>query len=93
MSGEDQPDRARSIALIGAPIEVGTSEAGALMGPAALRTAGLVRALAELGHAIADRGDVARTDPPGRAGWTVSPPGRGPCPAPWRTPSTRGRCR
>ena len=68
MSGEAQPDAARSIALIGAPIEVGTSEPGALMGPAALRTAGLVRALAELGHAIADRGDVVPDGPAGTRG-------------------------
>ncbi len=47
------------IALIGAPIEVGTHEPGALMGPAALRTAGLVRTLRDLGHAVEDRGDIA----------------------------------
>lgn len=51
----DTPAR---IAILGAPVEVGTSEPGALMGPAALRTAGLVRALADLGHAVSDRGDV-----------------------------------
>ncbi len=57
------------IALIGAPVEVGTSEPGALMGPAALRTAGLVRTLRDLGHAVEDRGDVApEALPPGATG-------------------------
>lgn len=49
------------ITLIGAPIEVGTHEPGALMGPAALRTAGIVRTLRDLGHEVEDRGDVAPT--------------------------------
>jgi arginase len=57
------------IALIGAPVEVGTSEPGALMGPAALRTAGLVRTLRDLGHTVEDRGDVVPAGlPPGAAG-------------------------
>jgi len=47
------------IAIIGAPIEIGTSEPGSLMGPASLRTAGLVRTLADLGHDVDDTGDVA----------------------------------
>ncbi|TXN22829.1 arginase [Methylobacterium sp. WL9] len=47
------------IAIIGVPIEIGTSEPGALMGPAALRTAGLIRTLADLGHDVEDAGDVA----------------------------------
>ncbi|GJE43418.1 arginase [Methylobacterium soli] len=67
---------AASIAVIGAPIEVGTSEPGALMGPAALRTAGLVRSLADLGHAVSDLGDVVPDCPrearglPAVAAWT-----------------------
>ncbi|WP_375410367.1 arginase [uncultured Methylobacterium sp.] len=47
------------IEVIGAPIEVGTSEAGAVMGPASLRTAGLVTTLSDLGWPVVDRGDVA----------------------------------
>ena len=58
----------RRIALIGAPIEVGTSEAGALMGPAALRTAGLVRALSDLGCSVADHGDITPDGPAGGRG-------------------------
>jgi len=34
-----------SIALLGIPIEIGASQAGALMGPDALRTAGIGRIL------------------------------------------------
>ncbi|WP_245930670.1 arginase [Methylobacterium radiodurans] len=49
----------RRIVVIGAPIEVGTSEPGALMGPAALRTAGLILSLRDLGHEVVDAGDVA----------------------------------
>ena len=33
------------IALLGVPIEIGASQAGTLMGPAALRTAGIARLL------------------------------------------------
>ena len=74
--GESDTGGTRRIAVIGAPIEVGTSEPGALMGPAALRTAGLVRTLADLGHAVADYGDVAPDGSaetrglPAVAGWT-----------------------
>lgn len=65
----DTDEAPQRIALIGAPIEVGTSEPGALMGPAALRTAGLVRTLRDLGHTVEDRGDVAPADlAPGASG-------------------------
>ena len=46
------------LALVGAPIEAGTHLGGAMMGPSALRTAGLVRTLEQLGHAVDDRGDL-----------------------------------
>ena len=54
-----KPGERQAVDIIGAPIEVGTSEAGAVMGPAALRTAGLVTALRDLGWPVIDRGDVA----------------------------------
>ncbi|CAO4165402.1 arginase [Methylorubrum aminovorans] len=47
------------IKLVGAPIEIGTSEPGAVMGPAALRTAGLVRVLQDLGHTVHDSGELS----------------------------------
>ena len=49
-----------TIALLGIPIEIGASQAGTLMGPAALRTAGIARVLGQLGHTIEDHGDMAR---------------------------------
>ncbi|CUH38804.1 Arginase [Jannaschia seosinensis] len=49
----------RDITLIGAPVETGAWRRGCLMGPDALRTAGLARALRELGHDVTDAGDVA----------------------------------
>src|ERR1044071_1112663 len=48
------------IALLGVPIEIGASQAGTLMGPAALRTAGIARLLEELEFAVEDHGDLAR---------------------------------
>jgi arginase len=48
------------IALLGIPIEIGASQAGTLMGPAALRTAGIARVLEQLGLRVEDHGDLAR---------------------------------
>ena len=45
--------------LIGTPIDSGKRRTGCLMGPDALRTAGLPGALADLGHAVQDRGNLA----------------------------------
>ena len=47
------------IALLGVPIEIGASQAGTLMGPAALRTAGIARVLEQLGFCVEDHGDLA----------------------------------
>jgi arginase len=47
------------ITVIGAPIEAGTNLGGTLMGPAALRTAGLIRTLEQLGYRVEDRGDLS----------------------------------
>jgi arginase len=48
-----------SIALLGAPIDMGASQRGTLMGPAALRTAGLLTLLESLGFAVTDHGDLS----------------------------------
>ena len=68
--------------LIGAPVDSGKRRAGCLMGPDALRTAGLTSALTGLGHEVEDFGnlspapyDVDTTDGPLFApnetiGWT-----------------------
>lgn len=47
------------IELIGAPTEAGTYRRGCIMGPAALRTAGLPEALKALGHTLAGDADLA----------------------------------
>jgi arginase len=49
---------AKKIAVLGAPIEIGASQRGTLMGPAALRTAGLLTVLEELDFAVEDHGDL-----------------------------------
>jgi arginase len=49
---------ARHCILIGAPVDSGQRRAGCLMGPAAYRVAGLAATLADLGHSVADHGDV-----------------------------------
>ncbi len=48
--------------LIGAPVDTGQRNPGCIMGPAACRVAGLAQALADLGHAVDDRGDLAQPD-------------------------------
>jgi arginase len=48
----------RRVALIGAPADMGAGNRGAAFGPAALRAAGLARALGRAGHRVTDRGDV-----------------------------------
>src|SRR5882757_23534 len=52
----------KRIALLGVPVEVGASQPGALMGPAALRTAGLGPRLENLGFAVEDHGDISAQD-------------------------------
>ena len=47
----------RSIALIGAPADTGGGLKGCLMGPDALRTAGIVENLENLGHRVRDLGN------------------------------------
>ena len=46
------------IILIGAPVDSGKRRAGCLMGPDAYRTAGLARALGDLGHKVTDWGNL-----------------------------------
>ncbi|WP_137129089.1 arginase [Rhizobium sp. FY34] len=55
--------------LIGVPLQDGASQLGCEMGPSALRTAGLVAALRELGHEVADLGNLSprSADPPPHA--------------------------
>lgn len=48
----------KSIVLIGAPVQTGTHVDGCLMGPDALRTAGLQNSLEELGFSVKDLGNL-----------------------------------
>jgi arginase len=55
-------DLTRRIAVLGAPIEIGASQRGTLMGPASLRTAGLLTLLDGLGFEVEDHGDLSISD-------------------------------
>jgi arginase len=56
--GPVKSDQSIPIAVLGAPIDLGASQRGTLMGPAALRTAGLLTLLEGLGFDVADHGDL-----------------------------------
>src|SRR5215469_16598532 len=70
MIDASRQEAAKRIALLGVPIDMGASQRGTLMGPAALRTAGLLPLLETLGFEVTDYGDLAvsgtadLTDPP-----------------------------
>ena len=49
----------RKVAVLGAPIDIGASQRGTLMGPAALRTAGLLTLLEGLDLKVEDHGDLS----------------------------------
>ncbi|MBS1165525.1 MAG: arcA [Proteobacteria bacterium] len=57
------------VRLLGIPVEDGAARMGCEMGPSAYRTAGIVEAVAELGHDVEDLGNVARGPLP-----VVAPP-------------------
>ncbi len=50
-------------AVLGAPIQTGASQAGCLMGPDALRTAGIIQTIQNLGHQVSDLGNVNHSHP------------------------------
>ncbi|HUG61846.1 MAG TPA: arginase [Methylomirabilota bacterium] len=52
-----------AISLVGAPVDRGAGTAGTLMGPAALRTAGLPALLTNLGYDVTDHGDMPTPTP------------------------------
>jgi arginase len=58
MSEADASKKPR-IALLGVPIEIGASQRGTLMGPDALRTAGIGRVLEQLEFCVEDHGNLA----------------------------------
>ena len=62
-AGEGGQASPRAITILGAPVEAGAGVPGAAMGPAMLRTAGIVETLRDLGHDVEDKGDLAIADP------------------------------
>ena len=50
---------AQNCILVGAPLDCGKRRKGCLMGPDAYRTAGLAKALGDLGHDVRDIGNIA----------------------------------
>ena len=58
-----RPRGPRHIRIVGVPVDIGASQPGAIMGPAALRTAGIVESLRELGHEVVDQGDLPAPPP------------------------------
>src|SRR3546814_2644509 len=50
---------ARTIALIGAPTDIGAGHRGASMGPEALRVAGIEAALVQRGCSVLDTGNIS----------------------------------
>lgn len=49
----------KTVALLGVPLEIGASQRGTLMGPDAMRTAGLGALLEELGFTVEDHGNLS----------------------------------
>jgi arginase len=56
---ETSESKSPRVALLGVPIEIGASQRGTLMGPDALRTAGIGRVLEQLGFDVEDHGNLA----------------------------------
>ena len=59
MSRPDPSPSPKRVSLIGVPTDIGAGDRGALMGPDALRIAGLGEALAARGIDVVDRGNLA----------------------------------
>jgi arginase len=57
------PEQSKTIAIIGAALDLGQSRRGVDMGPSAIRYAGLEERLTTLGHGVADWGNVATPEP------------------------------
>jgi arginase len=60
--GAFKSDSGRHVAVLGAPIDIGAPHRGTLMGPAALRTAGLLTVLDGLGFDVKEHGDLSIDD-------------------------------
>ncbi len=58
MSDDINHDSRGSIALLGIPFDLGAGQRGSVMGPTALRLAGIAEGLNELGYSVTDHGDL-----------------------------------
>lgn len=58
------PSNSQDCILIGAPIDCGKARAGCLMGPDALRTAGIHTALSDLNRSVQDWGNITPDEAP-----------------------------
>lgn len=56
----------KTVALIGVEVQSGAGQKGCVMGPAALRIAGLAEALITMGHQVVDQGDLPLPPQPRR---------------------------
>lgn len=54
----------KSIAIIGAPVDCGSRQRGCIMGPDAMRVAGLIEQLQQLGYGVSDYGNIVPAQPP-----------------------------
>jgi arginase len=61
----------KPVILLGVPMDAGQRRAGCLMGPAAYRVAGIAQAIADQGHPVQDRGDLAPA--PARPAFCANP--------------------
>jgi arginase len=59
--------QARTVTVIGAPLDLGQSRRGVDMGPSAIRYAGLEERLGALGVTVTDRGNILTREPEGLA--------------------------
>ena len=59
----DHPGAGKTVSLLGVPLSYGQSLAGVHLGPAAIRVAGLVEGISNLGYQVNDRGDLAIEKP------------------------------
>lgn len=56
-------DGRTAISLLGIPLDLGAGDRGSVMGPAALRIAGIPELLDDLGYQVSDHGDIAAPAP------------------------------
>ena len=56
-------DEKTEISLLGIPLDLGAGDRGSVMGPAALRIAGIPELLEDLDYRVVDHGDIARPAP------------------------------